>query len=242
MKILYLFLFCVIGSGLYLIFQKKFRSSILYTLAIGSACNANVFNSANFPIKIGNFVFGMESVVYMLFLFCVLMMFAYYGKKDVITLIVCSMGAIIFAAIIEFIAGIAANGFSLEILLDFLTYLSSCIASILACLAMLSLFHFLRKKKVNLFLAVILVLIVASLVESVVFNACTSSFKISILTREFWMRTAALYMGKAIALVFALITLVIVNFAFKGDKVPYIAEVPTPVLDPIVDTSEKVEE
>lgn len=221
MKILYLILFCIFGFGLYLIFQKKYRGSIIYTLAIGSIVNGTIFNALNYPIKIGNLTFGMDSVVYLLFLFSVVMMYAYYGKRDTVTLVICSVGAIIFAAFIEFITRISSSGYTPEVLLSLVSYIASCVAAIIACIAMIALFDFLRKKKVCVYANVIIVLIVASLVESFVFNACTSSFKISILTTQFWSNLLAMYIGKMISLAFCVATMLVVNLVFKEDKIPY---------------------
>ena len=221
MNILYLLLFCVVGFGAYLLIPKRYRSSILYTLAIGSIVNANVFNAVAFPIQIGSFHFGINSVVYMLFLFCVLMMYVYYGKKETVTLVVCSIGAIVFAAFIELLSGIASVGYSSALGLKMVQYLASCLGSIAACVCIVLLYNAFRRVRMNLFLNVALSLLLTSVVESLIFYGITYPCHLVGDVNRFWWDFLALYLGKLIGIAFSLITTLIVKYALKKDDVPY---------------------
>ena len=75
-------LFSIIIFLLSLVSYEKFRSTTLYALAIGGAVNANFFYAGNYPIFCFGIPFGIDSIIYTLFLFCVLLMFLKEGKKE----------------------------------------------------------------------------------------------------------------------------------------------------------------
>ena len=218
MNFIFLILFCIFGYGTLVLGSLKWKNSILYTVAIGCVVNANIFNSVDYPISIGNLVFGMNSVIYVLFLFSILIMYIDFGKKNAITLIICSIGGIAFASIIQLLTNIASNGFQIKYVYDLIAYFASCISSFVAGLILIKLFDYFKQKKFNIYLNIGVNLIIASLVDSIIYYIITLSIKISVLSLEFWLSLLSLYLGKLISIFFALISLIFLKKYCKVDK------------------------
>ena len=92
--------FVILGISLFLLSMvgyKKFRTTTLYALAIGGAVNANFFHAGNYPINCFGLPFGLDSIIYSLFTFCVIIMFFKSNKKDAYILTLSSIIAIIFS-------------------------------------------------------------------------------------------------------------------------------------------------
>ena len=70
MNLLYFILFGLFIFLCSLIGGKKYRSTTLYALAIGGAVNANFFHAGFYPIDIFGLSFGIDSIIYSLFIFC----------------------------------------------------------------------------------------------------------------------------------------------------------------------------
>ena len=206
MNIIYLILFCVLGYGTLILGSLKWKKSILYTIAIGSIVNANIFHSLNYPINIFGLTFGMNSVIYVMFLFSILIMYVDFGKKEAFTLIICSIGGIIFASVVQFLTCVASNGLNIAYLQDMLAYFASCISSFTAGALLIFIFDKL-KTHTNIYINFLLCLIIASIIDSLIYYGITFCLKISLLTSEFWLSLGTLYLGKLISIVFAIITL-----------------------------------
>ena len=222
MKILYLLAFCIISWGVYLIVQPKARSTILYTLAIGSIVNGFIFTADAFPIMIGKFPFGMDSVVYVLFLFCVTMMYAYYGKKETITLVIACIAAVVFAGIIEGLTVCSIDGLTDQLVQKLFGYLVRSVGSILSCIVVVCCWSLLRKYQINCYLNLAVTLLVASIVNAIVCYLTflfTSVYKVSSML---FNQLVAMYLGQFIAIGFAVVTAVISNYKYGGKcAIPY---------------------
>jgi len=96
-----------------LVGYKNFRSTTLYALAIGGVVNANFFHSVNYPINCFGLPFGIDSVIYTLFIFCVVVMYIKEGKKEAYTLAISSIIAIMFSALMQLIAQLLSKGSTL---------------------------------------------------------------------------------------------------------------------------------
>lgn len=204
MNIIYLLIFCLFGYGALLIGCKFFKVSAIYAIAIGSVVNANIFTSVSYPITVGGLTFGMNSVIYILFLFCVLIMFDDFGKKDASTLTFSSIAAIMFAAVIELITDFATGGYRVEFLIDFFSFLASSISTLVAVFLMIKLFDTLKIKKVNIYLNCFASLLVASFVDSIIYFGLINLIGSTILSVKFLLDFLALYLGKLISIAFAL--------------------------------------
>ena len=58
--------------GLLFFFRHYYDSVALISVAIGAAINANIYNSATMPITAGWLIFGIDSMLYTLFMFTVI--------------------------------------------------------------------------------------------------------------------------------------------------------------------------
>ena len=58
-----------------------FHKDAIFTIAIGTVIGANIYNAFTYPINIGEFVFGFDSIIYSIFLFCMFVFLVDYGKK-----------------------------------------------------------------------------------------------------------------------------------------------------------------
>ncbi len=210
MNIIYLIIFCILGYSTLILGSIKWKKSILYTIAIGSIVNANIFHAIDYPINIFGLNFGMNSVIYVLYLFCILIMYKDFGKKETNTLIVCSLGGIIFAAAVQFLTNVASNGYAIEYLQDILAYFASCISSLVASLLLIKIFEIFNKK-LNIYINTALTLLIASFIDSIIYYGITLSLKISFLSSDFWISLATLYLGKIISIIFAVVSLCFLN-------------------------------
>ena len=67
----------LIGIAIFLFafmtFARRWHDySILFTIAIGFAVNANIYNSSTNPVYVGNIIFAIDSILYVGFTFSVL--------------------------------------------------------------------------------------------------------------------------------------------------------------------------
>ena len=207
MNIFFLIGFCVLAYTSLIIGCKFWKSSILYTLAIGSIVNANIFHSQAYPIYIFGLKFGMNSVVYTLFLVCVIIMYIDFGKSDAYKLVICSVSAVIFATIVEFLTKIASFGYNVQYLKDSFLYFSSCISSIVASILIVKLYNIFKNKKFNFYLNITLSLIISSIIDSIIYYGLSLVTNISLMSKDFWLSLLALYIGKLISIAFAIFSL-----------------------------------
>lgn len=187
---------------------KKYRSTALYALAIGGVVNANFFHAVNYPIDCFGLPFGIDSIIYTLFVYCVIVMFIQNGKKDAYLLAFSSIIAILFSALMELIANILSNGFATEFLIPFLNFLISSIASLIAIYAMIELLHLL-KGKVNQYLLLLIGIIIATIIDTIIYyplvtliNGTPNNILILVLTS---------IIGKLIATLCAIFSLWLLN-------------------------------
>ena len=71
-NIMVLILFTVLMFIIFVIARKMFGKNALFVIGIGSVIGANLYNANDFPIAIGNLVFGIDSIIYTLFVFSIL--------------------------------------------------------------------------------------------------------------------------------------------------------------------------
>lgn len=215
MNLLYFSLF---GLGVFisvLLGGKKFRSTALYALAIGGAVNANYFHSGNYPIDIFGLSFGIDSIIYTLFIFSIIIMLLQYGRKQAYLLSVSSIIAIMFAAFYELIAKILSQGYQGKVWYNFFDFLASSISSIIVIVLLIETIEFLRNKTrfKNQYLLTIVGLLIATLINTPIFytfecivNGTPDNILELVLTS---------YLGKLLAMIFALLTLYLINLYDK---------------------------
>lgn len=189
---------------------KVFPKDASFTIAIGAVIGANIYNSTAYPIVVGDFVFGIDSIVYTIFAFCLLFMYINFGKRDMKVVLYTSMFSIFFTAFLFFMGNLSQGGYSIDLMLNFLVYIVSIVATFLAVLAMAKVFDFVQLKT-NVYFAIFIGLLVASLVNSMIYFGFTYLLKGG-LGEMFLPSLAGSYIGKFVAsglciLVFWLTTL-----------------------------------
>ena len=208
MTFVYYLLFSLVVFLSALIGYKKFRSTTLYALAIGGVVNANFFHGGNYPIMCFGLPFGIDSIIYTLFVFCVIVMFVKVGKKSAYTLAFSSIIAIMFSALMQFFATLL-SGVGMETLWPtFLTFCVSSVASVIAMIAVLEILSLL-KNKTNSYVLLILGVVIATAINSPIY------YSLAVLLNgtpaNLWVLIATSVIGKIIALLCGLLTMFVIN-------------------------------
>ena len=208
MNIIYFLLFSVCVFLCALIGGKRFRNTTLYALAIGGVVNANFFHAGNYPISCFGLPFGIDSIIYTLFIFCVVIMFIKEGKGQAYLLAISSIVAIMFSAVMQLVSDILSKGSSLDVWLTFLTFTISALASIVAVIAMLELLEKL-KTKVNKYTLLTIGILVVTIINTLIYYS--SSLLLRGIPTNIGIMLLTSFIGKFIALLCALFTLKLIN-------------------------------
>ena len=155
MNLLFLIIFAVCVFAGVLVGYKKYFSTTLYALAIGGIVNANFFTSYFYPIDVFGLDFGIDAIIYSLFIFCVLLMYTRCGKKQAHLLCVSSVIAIVIAAIFEMFAKIFSGATEAATFIRFVTLLFSAVTTLISMCGCVELFAFIeRKRKINEYIVI----------------------------------------------------------------------------------------
>lgn len=193
---------------------KKYRSTALYALAIGGVVNTNFFNAGYYPINIFGLSFGIDSLLYSLFVFCVIVMFFLQGKKDAYVLMFSSVIAIIFSSLMQLMASLLTDGSSRAVWITFLNFFITAVATVIAISVMLEILE--RIKQKNVYLVTIIGMIIAMVLNSGIYfplvlhiNGTPNNIGILLLSS---------FIGKIYATLLSLLTLFLLNIIDKNRK------------------------
>lgn len=195
-----------------LIGGKRFRSTTLYALAIGGVVNANFFHAGNYPIYCFGLPFGIDSIIYTLFIFCVVVMFLKQGKGQAYLLAVSSIVAIFFSAVMQLVADIMSNGSTREVWLTFIYFLVSALASVVAIITMLELLDKL-KSKFNQYCLLIIGVVLATIIYTCIYYPLTLA--IYGLPSNILNMILVSFIGKFIAVLCSLLAFKLINIYDK---------------------------
>lgn len=159
---------CIIIFLCSLIGGRKYRNTTLYALAIGGVVNANFFHAGNYPIECFNLPFGIDSIIYTLFIFCVIVMSIKENKKSAYLLAVSSIVAILFSALMQLTAELLSNGSSIEVWTTFISFLMSSFASMVSIIITLEILDKL-KSKLNSYILLIIGIIIICLIDTFIY-------------------------------------------------------------------------
>jgi len=208
MNFILFMLFTIIIFMLALIGYKKFHSSTLYALAIGGIVNANFFHAGLYPINCFGLPFGIDSIIYTLFVFCVILMFFQQGKKSAYTLAISSVVAILFSAIMQLIAELFTTGSQSTTWFTFLTFFVSAAASIIAIVITLEILDKI-KDKTNNYIKLIVGLLLHTLINTAIYYPL--SMLINGTPSNIGLLVLASFIGKLIATICAIFTLFLLH-------------------------------
>ena len=218
MNLVYYLIFSLAVFMLAIIGYKKFRSTTLYALAIGGIVNANFFHSGNYPIKIFGLDFGIDSIIYTLFAFCVIIMLIKEDKKSAYLLGFSSVIAIMFSALMQLVSSLLSQGNSWDVWATFLTFCASSIASTIAIIVAIEITQHI-KQRFNNYIQLIIGILIILAVNTIIY--CPLAILINNTPANLWTMLLTNSIGKIISLIIGLFTLFLFN---KIDKTPTITK------------------
>lgn len=167
------FVLCFISFAFITLVRKRHDYAMLYTIAIGFAINANIFNASSTPILCGKLVFAIDSILFTGFMYCVIVCAHEYGVRNAKILTSSTIAAILLSAIIEFLAKTSATGFQSSYLIGLLGYLFSALGTFAGVWLMLFVYTALKNKKCNTYLNFVVCLLISSIINSSIFYIFT---------------------------------------------------------------------
>ena len=187
-----LIVFMFVAFGLTTLFRRWIDIPTLIAVAIGCAVNANIFTPLNAGVEVGPFIFCIESILYILFMYTILIRVLDYGYKAAERMTLTSIAAIIISAIIEFVALISYSGFTVDVLKTFSFYFLSSIGTILGVWVMILITIHCRKKNISCYLIIPFAIIPSSLIHSIIFYGGISLINWSITEKALAMILGAI--------------------------------------------------
>ena len=161
-----LIIFMFVAYGLTTLFRRWLDVPTLIGVAIGCAVNANLFTPLNYPVVVGELTFSIESILYTLFMYTVVIRILDYSYDDAKKLALTSVAAIIISAIIELVALLAKDGFQTVVFQNFAVYLFSSIGTIIGVWLMVFFTIGLKKRKVSSYIIIPIVIAVSCVIHA----------------------------------------------------------------------------
>ena len=202
MGIWFWFVMAFIAFAFITLVRKRHDYAMLYTIAIGFAINANIFNATSVPIAWGPLVFSIDSILYTGFMYCVMVCAHEYSIRNAKILTSSTIAAILLSAGIEFLAKTSTAGFQAEFLTGFLGYFFSAVGTFAAVWLMLFVYRLLKEKKCNTYINFVVCIIISSIINSSIFYIFTRLTTADITTLPYML--AGSYIGKLICIVLCL--------------------------------------
>lgn len=213
MDFLFLVLTAVLVFVILIVSNRFWGKDALFVVGIGCAIGSNIYNVGDYGIVIGNLVFGIDSVIYTVFVFVVLLCLKNYDEKSAFTLLYSAMGSIMLSALLVFIASWASAGFASNLIWGFVSYLISVIATFAALFITIKLFKYFEGKNLNVYLNFLINVLIASVINSLIYFGAVAI--ISGFEENFLGQLGASYIGKLMSTAFSLLTY------FICTKLPY---------------------
>ena len=213
MDFLFLVLTAVLVFVILIVSNRFWGKDALFVVGIGCAIGSNIYNVGDYGIVIGNLVFGIDSVIYTVFIFVVLLCLKNYDEKSAFTLLYSAMGSIMLSALLVFIASWASAGFASNLIWGFVSYLISVIATFAALFITIKLFKYFEGKNLNVYLNFLINVLIASFINSLIYFGAVAI--ISGFEENFLGQLGASYIGKLMSTAFSLLTY------FICTKLPY---------------------
>lgn len=213
MDFLFLVLTAVLVFVILIVSNRFWGKDALFVVGIGCAIGSNIYNVGDYGIVIGNLVFGIDSVIYTVFIFVVLLCLKNYDEKSAFTLLYSAMGSIMLSALLVFIASWASAGFASNLIWGFVSYLISVIATFAALFITIKLFKYFESKNLNVYLNFLINVLIASFINSLIYFGAVAI--ISGFEENFLGQLGASYIGKLMSTAFSLLTY------FICTKLPY---------------------
>ena len=173
MDIWFWFVLAIIIFAFITFIRKWYDHAMLYTIAIGFAINANIFNAMTAPVYCGPLTFSIDSILYTGFMFCVIVCAIEYGVREAKILTSSAIAAILLSALIEFLAKISSIGYQTAFIMNFFGYFFSAVGTFAGVWLMLFIFEKLKKRGVNNYINISLGILIASIVNTSIYYIFT---------------------------------------------------------------------
>ena len=196
-------------------FSRKIADvPVLIAVAIGCCVNANIFTSLSSPIEVGNLVFGMDSILYTIFIFTIIIRMMDYSLKDAQIMTLTSIAAILISALIEYSSIVAkAGAFHLSDFYNLLKYVASTTGTFFAVWVIEKIYLKLNNTKINKYFMLFILISVGSIINA------TWLYGFTILVDGLSGKTLEIFVGsiilRFISIVFAQISMLIYNKYLK---------------------------
>ena len=169
MSLALLIIFMFLAYGLTTLCRRWIDIPTLIAVAIGCAVNANIFNPLTAPIHVGPFTLSIETVLYTLFMYTIVVRILDYGFGEAKRMTFTSVAAIIISAIIELFARLMMNGFTVDNFREFSYYIFSSIGTVLGVWLMVFVTIWMRKKGASSYLIIPVAIAASSIVHAIFF-------------------------------------------------------------------------
>ena len=169
MNFIYFLVFSAVIFSLSLVCYEKFKTTTLYALSIGGAVNANFFHAGNYPIMCFGLPFGIDSIIYSVFAYCVILMFLKVSRRDAYILTFSSIIAIMFSACMQLVAELFTIGSCFAVWKTFLNFTVSSAASLIAVWGALEIMNILKQKNTNEYILLIFGMLLISTINSLIY-------------------------------------------------------------------------
>ena len=169
MRLVLLIIFAIVAYGLTTLFRRWIDIPTLLAVAIGCAVNANIFTPLNSGLVVGPFSFSIESILYTLFMYTIVIRILDYGYNDAKRMTFTSVAAIIISAIIELVALLVRDGVNVGTFKSFSYYLFSSVGTILGVWFMIFLTIQLRKKNVSSYIIIPIAITCSTLIHAAIY-------------------------------------------------------------------------
>lgn len=204
-----IFIFCCVLIG-----GRRYRSTALYALAIGGVVNTCFFTELTHPINIFGYTFGMDSIIYSLFVFCVILMYFQSGKKQAYLLTISSLIAIMVYAVIDTVTNLLFKGLTDGSFDNLIKLTFSVLASIISMAAVLETIDKVYPKYKNQYVLTIVGLLISIAITTPVYLLTRL-----VISRNSeinpWEITITSMIGKTLSIGFASLSLFLVNLYDK---------------------------
>lgn len=204
MGIWFWFVLAFIGFIFVTLIRKWYDQAMLYTIAIGCAINANIYNAITAPMYMGDIIFSIDSVLYTCFMFCVIVCAIEYGVRKAKIMTSATIAAILLSAVIEQLAKMSTNGFNSEYLVNLSGYVFSAVGTFAGVWLMLAVYDRQSKKEMNVYVNMINCLLISSIVNTTIFYIFTRLTADNTTTLTYMLLGS--YLGKVFCIALSLLS------------------------------------
>ena len=213
----YYVLFAIIVFSILFAGIKLFGKDAIFTIAIGAAIASNIYNPTAYPIIFCHLIFGIDSIVYTIFTFCILLMYIDHGKKSMNTVLYTTLFSLFLTGFLAFAGAFFTTGITTSSVQSALSFVNSIVATYIAIIAMIFVFEFFRKNGVNMYVCAFLSLMLASIINSFFYFGLTF-LMFGNFNSIFLISLAGSYLGKTFAILLSVGLLYILNRWTKNYK------------------------